>query len=78
MIAERDRRAQACGAKVGLCGEAPSNHPDFAEFLVEQGIDSMSLNPDSFAATLRRVAEAEARLPRGRSGQAVPMSQGQG
>ncbi|WP_237212987.1 phosphoenolpyruvate synthase [Falsiroseomonas oryziterrae] len=64
MIADVIRRAHACGAKVGICGEAPSNHPDFAEFLVEQGIDSISLNPDSFATTLRRVAAAEARLGR--------------
>ncbi|GAA0604188.1 phosphoenolpyruvate synthase [Craurococcus roseus] len=61
MIADVIRRAHACGAKVGICGEAPSNHPDFAEFLVAEGIDSISLNPDSFAGTLRRVAEAEAR-----------------
>ena len=78
MIADVIRRAQACGAKVGLCGEAPSNHPDFAEFLVEQGIDSMSLNPDSFAATLRRVADAEARLAQGRSGHTAPSNEGQG
>ena len=78
MIADVIRRAQACGSKVGICGEAPSNHPDFAAFLVEQGIDSISLNPDSFAATLRRVAEAEACLPQGRSGHAAPMSEGQG
>lgn len=36
------------GRKVGICGQAPSDHPDFAEFLVEAGIDSISLNPDSF------------------------------
>jgi pyruvate, water dikinase len=67
MIADVIRRAHAAGVKVGICGEAPSNHPDFAAFLVEQGIDSISLNPDSFAATVRRVAEVEARLadPRG-------------
>jgi pyruvate,water dikinase len=65
LIADVIRRAHACGAKVGICGEAPSNHPDFAEFLVEQGIDSISLNPDSFAGTLRRVAEVEARLGKG-------------
>jgi pyruvate,water dikinase len=68
MIADVIRRAHACGVKVGICGEAPSNHPDFAEFLVEQGIDSISLNPDSFVGTLRRVAEAEARLDRARGG----------
>lgn len=63
MIADVIRRAHACGVKVGICGEGPSNHPDFAEFLVEQGIDSISLNPDSFAGTLRRVAALEAVLP---------------
>jgi pyruvate,water dikinase len=62
MIADVIRRAHAAGTKVGICGEAPSNHPDFAAFLVEQGIDSISLNPDSFAATVRRVAQMEAQL----------------
>ena len=56
--------AHRAGAKVGLCGQAPSDHPEFAEFLVECGIDSMSLSPDSFIAVKRRVAEAEARLRR--------------
>jgi pyruvate,water dikinase len=60
LIADVIRRAHACGVKVGLCGEAPSNHPDFAAFLVECGIDSMSLNPDSFVAAARAVAAAEA------------------
>ncbi|MBW8267935.1 phosphoenolpyruvate synthase [Caldovatus aquaticus] len=64
MIADVIRRAHASGVKVGICGEAPSNHPEFAEFLVEQGIDSISLNPDSFVRTLRHVAAAEARLAR--------------
>ncbi|MFO0988013.1 MAG: phosphoenolpyruvate synthase [Alphaproteobacteria bacterium] len=56
--------AHRAGAKVGLCGQAPSDHPEFAEFLVECGIDSMSLSPDSFVAVKRRVAAAEARLRR--------------
>jgi len=59
-IAEVIRRAHACGRPVGICGEAPSNYPDFAGFLVEQGIDSISLNPDGFVAAVRCVAEAEA------------------
>ena len=50
------------GCKVGICGQAPSDHPDFAEFLVEAGIDSMSLNPDSLLRVKRSVAETEARL----------------
>jgi pyruvate,water dikinase len=52
--------AHRCGAKVGLCGQAPSDHPAFAEFLVECGIDSMSVSPDSFMAVKRHVAAAEA------------------
>lgn len=54
--------AHLAGAKVGLCGEAPSNHPEFAAFLVECGIDSMSVSPDSFIAVKRAVALAEARI----------------
>ena len=54
--------AHAAGIKIGICGQAPSNYPEFAEFLVECGIDSISLNPDSFVATVRRVAQAERRL----------------
>lgn len=53
--------AHRAGAKVGLCGQAPSDHPKFAEFLVECGIDSMSVSPDSFAAVKRHVAAAEAK-----------------
>ena len=52
-------KAHKAGAKVGLCGQAPSDHPEFAEFLVECGIDSMSVTPDSFVAVRRRVARAE-------------------
>lgn len=61
MIADVIRRAHEAGVKVGLCGEAPSNHPDFAAFLVDCGIDSISLNPDGFVAAAQAVAEAEAR-----------------
>ncbi|MBD1922684.1 phosphoenolpyruvate synthase [Microcoleus sp. FACHB-831] len=45
--------------KIGICGQAPSDYPEFARFLVEQGIDSISLNPDSVVKTLLMVAEAE-------------------
>jgi phosphoenolpyruvate synthase len=51
--------AHAAGAKVGLCGQAPSDHPAFAEFLVTCGIDSVSVSPDSFIAVKRHVAAAE-------------------
>jgi pyruvate,water dikinase len=53
-------RAHRHGRKVGICGQAPSDHPDFATFLVEAGIDSISLNPDSIVDVKRRVAEMEA------------------
>jgi len=53
--------AHAADRKVGICGQAPSDHPDFAEFLVETGIDSISLNPDSVIDVVKRVAEVEAR-----------------
>jgi pyruvate,water dikinase len=52
--------AHAAGRKVGICGQAPSDYPEFAEFLVEAGIDSISLNPDSVAEVRRRVAAVEA------------------
>lgn len=53
--------AHAKDRYVGICGQGPSDHPDLAEFLVEQGIDSMSLNPDSVLEVIERVAEAESR-----------------
>ena len=46
----------------GLCGQAPSDYPDMAEFLVELGIDSMSLNPDTVVKTTRQVLELEHHL----------------
>ena len=52
--------ARTAGAKIGLCGQAPSDHPEFARFLVDCGIDSMSVSPDSFVAVKRQVAAAEA------------------
>ena len=54
-------QAHADGRPVGICGQAPSDHPDFAEFLVEAGIDSISVIPDSVADVIQHVAEAETR-----------------
>jgi pyruvate,water dikinase len=51
--------AKEKGKKVGICGQGPSDFPDFAQFLVEEGIDSISLNPDSVLKTLLVIAEAE-------------------
>ena len=53
------RVAHEKNRKVGICGQAPSDHPDFAAFLVEQGIDSISLNPDSIISVIKQVAETE-------------------
>jgi pyruvate,water dikinase len=64
MIATVIEKAHESGAKVGLCGQAPSDHPTFAEFLVGCGIDSISVSPDSFIAVKRHVAAAEARAKR--------------
>jgi pyruvate,water dikinase len=62
MIAEAIGKAHEAGIKIGICGQAPSNYPDFASFLVERGIDSISLNPDSFVAAVKHVAAAETAL----------------
>lgn len=61
LIAEVIRKAKAAGRKIGICGQAPSDYPEFAQFLVEQGIDSISLNPDSVLRTLPKILEAEQR-----------------
>ncbi len=54
--------AHEVGCKVGICGQAPSDHPEFAEFLVKAGIDSISLNPDSVIPVLTRVSALEQEL----------------
>ncbi len=59
MIRNVISEAHSAGAKVGLCGQAPSDHPEFAGFLVECGIDSISVTPDSFVAVKRHIARAE-------------------
>jgi pyruvate,water dikinase len=51
--------AKRTGTKVGICGQGPSDHPDFAQFLVELGIDSISVTPDSLLKTRRAIAEVE-------------------
>ena len=52
----------------GLCGQAPSDYPDMAEYLVELGIDSISLNPDTVVKTTQRILDLESRLGVGRDG----------
>ncbi len=54
------RAIKACrsrGRYVGICGQGPSDHPDFADWLADEGIESISLNPDSVVATWRRLAQ---------------------
>jgi pyruvate,water dikinase len=53
------KTAKAKGRKIGICGQAPSDYPDFARFLVEQGIDSISLTPDAILKTTLSVLELE-------------------
>lgn len=59
LIARAIAAARQAGKSIGICGQAPSDYPEFAEWLVAQGIDSISLNPDVAVATLLRVARAE-------------------
>jgi pyruvate,water dikinase len=59
LIARAIDAARKLGKPIGICGQAPSDYPEFAVWLVEQGIDSISLNPDVAAATAIRIAAAE-------------------
>ncbi len=56
------RRVKAAGRKIGICGQAPSDYPEFARFLVRCGIDSISLIPDTVLATTREILAAESEL----------------
>lgn len=58
-IASVIKTAQAKGRKIGICGQAPSDYPDFAQFLVEQGIDSISLIPDTVIKTTLAILDRE-------------------
>ena len=60
LVADVIKRAKACGRKVGICGQAPSDYPEFAQFLVECGIDSMSLNADTIVKTTQMILKLEA------------------
>lgn len=58
-IAKAIATAKEYNRKIGICGQAPSDYPEFARFLVELGIDSISLNPDSVIKTMLEIAAAE-------------------
>src|SRR5688572_1442476 len=63
MIANVIRAARSKGKKIGICGQAPSDYPEFAAFLVELGIDSISLNPDAVLKTTVKILAIEAAQP---------------
>ena len=67
MIANVIHAAKAKGRKIGICGQAPSDYPDFAAFLVKLGIDSISLNPDAVLKTTVKILEMEAELDSARA-----------
>ncbi len=62
MVAIAIEAAIRNGKKIGICGQAPSDYPEFAEFLVEKGINSISLNPDTVIQTTHTILEMEKRL----------------
>lgn len=64
MIRQTVEGAHRNGRHSGICGQAPSDYPEIAEYLVEIGIDSMSLNPDTLLKTTLHVLEVEKRLGR--------------
>ena len=59
MISQLIHAAHAAGKKVGICGQAPGDYPDFLHFLIEEGIDSISLNADAFVRGKSAVSDAE-------------------
>jgi len=59
MIATMIKRAKQSKTKIGLCGQAPSDYPEFAQFLVEEGIDSISFNPDALIKGIENIHKAE-------------------
>ncbi|HSC38625.1 MAG TPA: phosphoenolpyruvate synthase, partial [Chitinophagaceae bacterium] len=62
MIGTMIEKAKRAGTKIGLCGQAPSDLPDFARFLVEKGIDSISFNPDALLKGIENIVSAEKKL----------------
>lgn len=64
LVSKVIKEAKESGAKIGICGQAPSDFPEFAEFLVREGIDSISLNPDTVIATTMRINKLEEALGR--------------
>lgn len=74
LIASAIRTARRKGVKIGLCGQAPSDMPEFAQFLVEEGIDSISFNADALIKGIENMGAAEAAAPEGKMqiGEEIP------
>ena len=66
----RHRRGARAGRKVGICGQAPSDYPEMVRFLVAEGIDSLSLNPDSQLKTMLAIVDLEKSLAQAGAGTA--------
>lgn len=56
LIQDLIKKAHGKKRKVGICGQAPSDYPEFAAFLIKEGIDSISLNPDSIIGTILKLS----------------------
>jgi len=56
------KKAKKTGTRTGLCGQAPSDYPEYAQFLVENGIDSISFNPDALINGIKNILKAENKL----------------
>lgn len=59
MLSKVIKKCKANSTKIGICGQGPSDYPDFAQFLIEEGIDTISLTPDSVIKTTKAIAEYE-------------------
>jgi pyruvate,water dikinase len=57
LISQIVKKCRDKGKYIGICGQAPSDFPDFAKFLIDEGIESISLNPDSILKTIEKLAE---------------------
>ncbi len=69
MVAMAIDAAIRCGKKIGICGQAPSDYPEFADFLVKKGINSISLNPDTVIQTTHHILETEKALAKAAAGE---------
>jgi len=62
MISQVIKKVKPMGCKIGICGQAPSDFPEIVEFLVNEGIDSISVNPDSILSVRRKIKQVEEKL----------------